>query len=905
MRAYNGNHATPMPLSAGTKLGPYEIVSAVGAGGMGEVYRARDSRLDRTVAIKVLASQHSTDSGLRQRFEREARTISQFSHPNICTLHDVGNHEGLEYLVMEYIEGETLEHRLAKGPIAPTQALTYGIQIADALDKAHRHGIIHRDLKPGNIMLTKSGAKLLDFGLAKLQEQTSFATAATEITVEAKRLTTEGMLVGTFQYMAPEQLEGKEPDARSDIFAFGAVLYEMLCGKPAFAGKTKASVIAAILSSEPTPLSTVQPLAPSALERVIKQCLAKDPDERWQNAGDIARELKWIAEGGSHASSPIPVGPRRISREYLPWGLAAFGFILAVVMGLLYARYEPKSEQVIRSLILPEENTTPLITQDNAGPVMLAPDGSALAYVAIDSHGQIMLWLRKLNELHARPLPGTDGANFPFWSADSRAIGFFSGGKLKTVTLDGGSPSVVCDAPLGRGGTWNSDGTILFAPTYESGLYQAPSSGGTPQPVTKLDKSKHDSHRWPRFMADGKHFLYLAITHNNPRDPNNGIYFASLDGKENRLILQGDTQADYSAGYLLFARDTALMAQPFNSRTGALEGTPAPVADQVLVDPGTWRLAVSGTEGGLLAYVSGGAAANQLTWYDRSGKATTLAGKILNLNHVRISPDGLKIAADLGESLSDIWIYDVQRGVSTRFTFGPSSSVSPVWSPDGKWTAYGVLERGYLNIYRKPSSSMGQAELLLEGDDKHLQNWPTDWSPDGKSLLYTVGNLVSSAQLWQLPFSGDDRKPKPVMPSNFLTMEARFSPDGRWIAYASNESGRFEVYVVPASGNGGKWQISSGGGQQPLWRRDSKELFYLTTDDNLMSVPIKLNPDAVQADAAHPLFPLANAILSVNGLVAPYDVTADGKRFIVVTVEQGKSFPINLVTNWTKELERR
>ena len=894
-----------MALIPGTKLGPYEIESPLGAGGMGEVYRTRDSRLDRTVAIKVLSSHHSSDSALRQRFEREARTISKFSHPNICTLHDVGNHDGLDYLVMEYIEGESLEQRLTKGPVPPPQVLAYGIQIADALDKAHRSGIIHRDLKPGNVMLTKSGAKLLDFGLAKLQEEVSvMAAALTEMTVETRRLTTEGMLVGTFQYMAPEQLEGKQPDARSDIFAFGTVLYEMLSGKPAFGGKTKASVIAAILSSEPPPLSAVQPLAPPALERVIKQCLAKDPDERWQSAGDIARELKWIAEGGSHASTPGQIIPRRQRIPNLPWVLAALGFGLAILFGVLFASHTTKAERVIRSLILPEENTTPLIVQDNAGPVMLAPDGSAVAYVATDAHGQILLWVRKLNELHARPVAGTDGANFPFWSADSRAIGFFAGGKLKATPMEAGSPSVVCDAPLGRGGTWNSDGTILFAPTFESGLFQVASSGGTPQPVTKLDKSKHDSHRWPLFLPDGRHFLYLAITHNSPRDPNNGIYFASLDGKENRFLMQADSQADYSSGYLLFLRDTALMAQPFNPKTGSLEGAPAPIAEEVLLDAGTWRAALTSTEGGLLAYLSGGAAANQLTWYDRAGKNIGPAGdKTLNLNHLRISPDGLKIAADLGESLSDIWIFDVQRAVSTRFTFGPSNSTSPVWSKDGKWIVYSNIEHGNLNIYRKSASGMGQAELLFEGNNG-VENWPSDLSPDGSRLLYAVGDLVGAAQLWELPLSGDDRKPKPLMPSGFITMEARYSPDGHWIAYTSNESGKFEVYVVPSSGSGGKWQISNGGGQQPLWRRDGKELFYLSSDDKLMSVPIKLNTDSVQADAARPLFSLANSILSVNGLVAPYDVSPDGKRFVVVTIEQGKSFPINLVTNWTAALQK-
>jgi eukaryotic-like serine/threonine-protein kinase len=568
-------------------------------------------------------------------------------------------------------------------------------------------------------------------------------------------------------------------------------------------------------------------------------------------------------------------------------------------------RATPKPEWAIRSLILPEENTTPLFTNDNAGPVMLAPDGGALAYVATDAQGQSLLWVRKLNELHARPVPGTEGAIYPFWSADSRAIGFFAGGKLKTTPMEGASPSVVCDAPLGRGGTWNSDGTILFAPTFASGLFQVASSGGTPQPVTKPEKSKHDSHRWPLFLPDGRHFLYLAITHNSPRDPNNGIYFASLDGKENRFLMQANSQADYSAGYLLFVRNTVLVAQPFNPKTGSLEGAPAPVAEQVFVDANTWRAALTSTEVGLLAYVTGSAAVTQLTWYDRAGKNIGHAGdKTLNINHLRISPDGLKIAASLGEPLTDIWIYDAQRGVSTRVTFGPGEPGSPAWSHDGKWIAYSTLERGHTNLYRKSANGMGQAELLLEGSDKSVLNSPDDLSPDGKTLLYATGDLVAAAQLWELPLSGEARKPKAFMPSGFMTMEGRYSPDGHWIAYQSNESGKFEVYVVPSRGNGGKWQISSGGGQQPLWRRDGKELFYWSSDHMLMSVPITLNPDSVQAGTPRPLFSLANSIVAVNGLVAPYDVTVDGKRFVVATLEQGKNFSINLVANWTAALQK-
>jgi eukaryotic-like serine/threonine-protein kinase len=756
-------------------------------------------------------------------------------------------------------------------------------------------------------MLTKSGAKLLDFGLAKLQQQPSpIAAALTEMTVEDKRLTVEGMLVGTFQYMAPEQLEGKEPDARSDIFALGAVLYEMLTGKAAFNGKTKASIIAAVLSSDPPTISTSQPLAPPALDRVVTQCLAKDPDERWQSAGDAARELKWVAESGSQTGVAPLVSAKQKARERLAWILAAGALCAAVVLAGFYVRErKPQSENSLRFYIFPEENTTPLLTQDNAGPVVLAPDGSALAFVATDAQGQILLWVRKLNDLHARPLPGSEGANHPFWSADSHFLGFFAGGKLKTVSAEGGSLSVVCDAPLGRGGAWNANGIILFSPTFESPLYQVSASGGTPSAVTTLDKSKHDSHRWPRFLPDGRHFLYLAINHNEPRSPNDGIYFASLDGKENRLLAQAFSNADYAAGRLLFIRDTTLLAQPFDPDKGTLQGAAMPVAEQVLVDPSTWRAVFAVTDGGTLAYVAGGVATDQLTWYDRSGKDLGLvADKVLNLNHVRISPDGQRIAVDSGEAISEIWIYEVPRGVSTRFTFGPGSSNAPVWSPDGKWIAYATLQNGHLSIYRKLSSGMGQRELLFEGNDKNVQNWPNSWAPDGKSLLFTVGDLVRTAQLWELPLTGDDRKPKPVMPSGFMMQQARFSPDGRWIAYTSDESGRAEVYVVPSSWSGGKSQISNGSGQQPVWGRDEKELFYLTTDDTLMSVPVVLKRESVELGAARPLFRLAHTILGGAGLVVPYDVTPDGKRFIVITANQAKSLPIILVTNWIAALNK-
>jgi len=477
---------------------------------MGEVYRARDTRLERDVAVKVLPANLSSDSGLRQRLDREAKAVSKLSHPHICTLHDIGHQDGVDFLVMELVEGETLEHRLAKGPLPPEQTLRIATDIAGALASAHRLGITHRDLKPSNVMLTKAGAKLMDFGLAKQSGPAPLATALTEMTMDQAKLTSEGTLVGTFQYMAPEQLEGKEADARTDVFALGEVIYEMATGKPAFAGKSRASLIAAILTTEPQPMAALQPMTPPALERVVKKCLAKDPDERWQSASDLKSELTWITEGGSQAGVPAPVVSKRRLRERGAWALAAFALSAAAILAMVHFRESTKPAHVVRSLIAPEEGTFPILTGDFGGPPVLSPDGNTLAFVAAREQGAVLLWVRPLNTLHSRALLGTEGATFPFWSADSRSLGFFAGGKLKTVVAEGGTPSDVCAAPAGRGGTWNAEGTIVFSPDFQNTLMQVPASGGTPKQLTVMDTSKHDSHRWPTFLPDGKHFLYLA-----------------------------------------------------------------------------------------------------------------------------------------------------------------------------------------------------------------------------------------------------------------------------------------------------------------------------------------------------------------------------------------------------------
>jgi eukaryotic-like serine/threonine-protein kinase len=890
-----------MALTSGTKLGPYEIVALLGAGGMGEVYRARDTRLDRDVAVKVLPANLSSDPSLRQRLEREAKAVSKLSHPHICTLHDIGHQDGIDYLVMELVDGETLEQRLTKGPLPTEQTTRYSAQIADALAKAHKLGITHRDLKPANVMLTKSGATLMDFGLAKQIGPAPLAAALTEMTMEHSKLTGQGMIVGTFQYMAPEQLEGKEADARADIFALGEVIYEMATGKPAFSGKSRASLIAAILTTEPPPITQLQPLAPPALERMVKKCLAKDPDDRWQSASDLASELQWMAEGGSQAGVPPPVMSKQKHRERVAWGVAALALCTAAILPAIYFRASTKPAQVVRSFISAEEGTFPILTGDFAGPPVLSPDGNNLAFVAAREQGAVLLWVRPLNALHARALAGTEGATFPFWSPDGRSLGFFAGGKLKTAAVEGGTPSELCNAPSGRGGTWNAEGTIVFTPDFQNVLMQVPASGGTPKPVTVMDTSKHDSHRWPYFLPDGKHFLYLAVIHANGRDPNDAIYFASLDGKENRLLMRGFTNVAYAAGRLLFMRDSALMAQPFDPRTGVLEGEAERLAEDVLVDGTVWRAQFDASSGGGLAYASGGLTPWQAMWYDRTGKQQGAAGeKVSNLLSVRLSPDGTRLATEAGETNSDIWIYDRKRQVNTRLTFGNGASSSPVWSPDGQWIAYSGV-RHKTNLYRKPVNGMGQEELLLEGDG--TVRTPLDWSPDGKSLLFLVGDKASTGQIWTLLLAGD-RKPLPVTQNTVVAVSARFSPDGHWVAYTSNESGRQEVYVMPFGGGAGKWQISSTGGVQPVWRRDGKELFFWSAENTLMSVPITLKPEGVEVGAAQQLFRFNNPV-GIIGVVSPYDVTADGQRFTLITTPQQLSRPITLVTNWRAELKHQ
>jgi serine/threonine protein kinase len=889
-----------MSLTSGAKLGPYEIESPLGAGGMGEVYRAKDSRLDRTVAIKVLPSHLSDDPELKQRMEREAKAISALQHANICTLYDIGTQDGTNFLVMEYLEGQTLADRLGKGALPLDQVLKIGTEIAHALEKAHQHGIIHRDLKPANIMLTKAGSKLMDFGLAKPEMSISSQAVGpftpstptmTLLTSAASPLTRKGSIVGTFQYMAPELLQGAEADARSDLFSFGCVLYEMITGRRAFEGKSQLSVFTAILEKDPEPISASQPLASPMLDRVVCACLAKDPADRIQSAHDVAMDLGWVDSLRSAPpdaeSSPAPASSR------VPWVAAvAAAIVLGTLAGFFLRRPAPSAPS-IRAVLNPPPGGHFRLTDDAAGPPVLSPNGAFLAFTATVDR-KTSVWVRPMSSNDARSLPDTSDAIFPFWSPDSRSIGYFAGNKLKTIEIDGGASQIVCDVTLGRGGAWGPGGVIVFSASPVSALWQVNASGGVPAPLTKLDASQHTSHRWPFFLPDGKHFLYFAMHHDPSKSSNNAVYYASLDGRENRLLIHAQTNAIYAAGFLLFGRGDQLLAQPFDPAQGALSGQAQTVSSGVLNDVTTWHMDASATDGGVLAIGNGTSGNVQLVWMDRTGKQTGIAVENLqNLQFARLSPQGDRVAIVLDSGINDIWTLDLAHGVRTRLTFGPVANTSPVWSPDGKWVAYASLRSGVAGIYRKPADGSGAEEMLMSDPDG-TGLMPSDWSRDGKTLIYSTGLLTGNQITWALPLDGE-RKPHLVVEH---AVNGTLSPNGRWLAYTLF-SGQAEVYVVAYGGGQGKWQVSPNGGQVPQWSKDGKELYYFDGTQSISAVPVKDLGNTLEFGASQTL------VTQWTILTLPfYSVSPEGQKLLMERVSQQVSQPLTVVTNFIAQLRK-
>ena len=890
-----------MALTSGTKLGPYEIIAPLGAGGMGEVYRARDSRLEREVAIKVLPSHLSQSPDLRARFEREAKTISGLQHPNICVLYDVGRQDGVDFLVMEYLEGETLAVRLSRKPMTPDETLRIGIEVADALDKAHRSGIIHRDLKPGNVMLTKSGAKLMDFGLAKLQAAATgtrsgtpaFSAVAT-LPNMASPITVAGTIVGTVQYMSPEQIQGKEADARSDIFAFGAMLYEMLTGKRAFEGKSQLSVASAVLEKDPDPISAVQPLTPPALEHLVRTCLAKDPDQRFQSAHDLKLQLQWITAGGSQVGAPAVVVSQRRSRQKFLAVATILGWLLAVaalVLAAMYAKRLTSAQQLVRAQI-----DRPLgfdFDSVLSGAPVLSPEGQQIAFSGLKD-GKGIIFVQRLSTGKAEPLAGTETGIFPFWSPDGKYLGFFSNGKLRKIEAAGGPVQALCDASDGRGGSWNQQGTILFAPKISGPLQRVSDGGGTPEEATPGNKDDSQfTNRNPYFLPDGKHFLFVQRT---GKDTVGSVYAGSLDGGETRQILPVGSNVAYSSGYLFYVKDSTLMGQQFDAAALRFEGKPIPIAESI--DYYNARnLGYFSVSQNVMLYRQVAVENRELVWLDATGKELEHWGEPAPYDGGTFSPASrmaILFRYNPDGHGNSLWLADTERKTITRLTPDSALDQRGVVSADGKSVLNSATSGYHSVVVERPLASSGKEEKLAELGD---YVFVASRSNDGRYTFFSIQDAKTGFDVYVMDLAGD-RKLMPVLNTPYSERDPKLSPDDKWLAYTSNENGSLELYVTPFPGGGPKWQVSNGGvvatdanSNAEDWSPDGKSLYYRYGD--------KVYNVEVRTDGSKPEFSAPKELMTIPQGLELISILADGKRTLATRpVGQRSTSPQNLVLNW-------
>jgi len=913
----------------------YRILEKLGEGSVGVVYKAQDLALEQVVAVRFLPVQLSRSEVDRARSILEARAASTLTHPNICTVHAIKEHEGQMFIVMDFVEGETLRKKLASGPAQVRRAIEIGMQIAEGLAILHDHGMIHRNIKPENIMIRKDGVvQVMDLGLLRRGS----------LSPEAR----EGTTTGTAAYMSPELIQGHASDQRTDIFSLGAVLYEMLSGQPPFKGGDEAALIQEILNAEPQPLSSAVEGIDQALDAVVFECLVKDQEERYQSARELAKDLRryvrgagasgsqlmvkvtklehvpgppgeagtmksslikfakfppdaveklLLADQGGTATAPAPAPSALTLTRILPWALALILLAAAVSFASLYFSAGFTPSRTVRSFIRPPENSTfaRISGGANGGHFALAPDGKRLTFAATDSTGVTRLWVRSLNSLQCVPLAGTDEASYPFWSPDSRYIGFFSGGKLRKIDASGGAPGTLCDAPSGRGASWSANDVIVFCPSPSEPLSQIPGAGGTPSPVTKLDASKLEhSHRWPWFLPDGRHFLYLARASST-----DVIYVASLDGTENKELLRKHSNVMYGNGCLLFIEEGALIAQPFDAGGLELKGLPATVAEGVLYDPGYGRGEFSVSGRGELLYGEGGSESAGLAWFDRSGNFNGFVARSVRNIDARISPDGLRVAysndAEEGARrhlTTDLWVFDRTRGVPSRLTFDPGDEIDPVWSPDGRQIAFSSNRSGKANPYRINANATSGQEPLITSD---YNFFPTDWSADGKFIAFQRGPLKEEKwSIWILPLGGS-RKPYLWLKSDGDLQLGKFSPDGRWMAFVSDESGEQQVYIRPFPGPGSRTQVSLHGcNGEAFWRRDGTELWFMSLDSRVMAAELSRTGSSIKVVRLRDVFDARS-----RGIRFLRGITPDNQRLLgVYSPSDARPADLTLVTDW-------
>jgi Tol biopolymer transport system component/tRNA A-37 threonylcarbamoyl transferase component Bud32 len=914
----------------GGTISHYRITEKLGEGGMGVVYKAEDTKLDRIVALKFLAGHLLNDEEAKARFLREAKAAAGLHHPNICPVHEIDEAEGRTFLSMAFLEGEPLEACIRQGPLPLKEALDIARQIAEGLEAAHEKSVVHRDIKPANVMVDAKGhTTIMDFGLARL--------------TEASRLTKADQTMGTVAYMSPEQAQGMDVDSRSDIWALGVVLYEMIAGARPFKGEYDQALLYEIVHQVPEPLTGLRTGLPIELELLVDKCLAKEGRSRYQNAADLIVDLRTLAEKLASGHSRVlsvsgavvgsgataqgraivhpdfsdPKGPAlNRTRERVAWASAAAAVVAALVLAFVhFTEPDPQLEATRFSIQAPDG-----VRFWSRAPE-ISPDGRKLAFIGSSGPGAQLLWVRAMDSLEARPLTGTEGVAHPFWSPDSRFLGFFADNKLKKIDITGGAPQILCDAPSPRGGTWaqgpdGGQGVIVFAPHSTGPLQRISDAGGKPTPVTTLGEAESDkrvSHRYPHFLPDGTHFLYAAGLIGSRE-----VHVASLDdqstqepgSKRNVPLLRDHTTVRYappspgqSKGYLLFARDYSLMAQEFDPRCLELDGQPFPIAEGVRANAGANPSDFSVSQTGMLAYGGRGGVSHQLVWFDRQGRRLGFVGEPAAHGAVSLSPDSDRVAVSLSTeaSRSDIWIHDLSREVTSRFTFDPASDWTHAWSPDSARLAFSSTRGGgSADLYVKATSGAGQPELLLKTANV---KGPLDWSRDGSLLLFREQSLDRGWDLWVLPLEGN-REPVPYLQTKFTESTGQFSPDDQWVTYMSDESGQREIYVQPYPADGSKWQISTGGGLQPRWSADGKELFYLSTDGRMMVVEVE-SQETFRPGVPSALFDVPEFNDILPDIFYHYDVTNDGQRFLIdVAAGETGQVPVTVVLNWQAELGR-